>query len=70
MAEAIGRVPVGHDEDHHTAFNRALKEALKNMDGKFESGKRHTVDVHQQLEVDVNSPGIVGFLQVTLKTSS
>ena len=70
MAEAIGRVPVAHGEDHHAAFNKALEQALKDMDGKFESGKTHTVDVRQRLEVDVNSPGIIGFLQVSLTTSS
>ena len=68
MAQATGRVPMTPGEDHHAGFNKALAQALKNMDGKFEPGT-HTVDVRQQLEVDVHSPGSIGFIRVTLTTS-
>jgi len=68
MAQATGRVPMTPGDDHHHAFNKALEHALKDMEGKFESGT-HIVHVHQQLEVDVNSPGSVGFVVVTLTTS-
>lgn len=67
MAKATGRVPMAPGDDHHTAFNKALEQALKDMEGNFEPGT-HTVDVRQQLEIDVRSPGIVGFVQVTLTT--
>jgi hypothetical protein len=66
-ARATGRAPMG-EGDHHTAFNAALKEALKDMDGKFEPGS-HKVSVTQELEVDVNSPGIVGWVKVILTPS-
>jgi hypothetical protein len=56
------------DDQHHAAFNKALQEALKDMDGKFPPGN-HTVQVHQHLEVDVNSPGIVGWVKVTLTST-
>jgi hypothetical protein len=68
MAQATGRVPLTPGEDHHTAFNNALQQALTNMDGNFEPGP-HTVDVRQQLEVDVHSPGRIGWIVVTLTTS-
>jgi hypothetical protein len=68
MAEATGRVPMTPGEDHHLAFNKALEQALKNMDGNFEPGA-HTVDVRQQLEIDVHSPGNIGFIRITLTTS-
>ncbi len=68
MAEATGRVPMTPGEDHHTGFNKALEQALKNMDGNFKPGT-HTVDVRQQLEIDVHSPGSIGFYQVTVTTT-
>jgi hypothetical protein len=68
MAEATGSAPMAPgDDQHHAAFNKALTEALKDMDGKFPPGK-HTVEVHQRLEVDVHSPGIVGLVTVTLRS--
>ena len=65
MAQATGRVPMAPGDDHHTAFNKALEQALKNMDGNFPPGT-HTVAVQQHLEIEVHSPGIVGWVQVTL----
>lgn len=68
MAQATGTVErIG--QDHHVGFNEALEKALHEMDGKFAKGK-HTVDVRFQLvEVEVASPGSVGFYQVTVTTS-
>ena len=68
MAQATGRVPMTPGEDHHAGFNKALAQALQNMDGEFEPGT-HTVEVRQQLEIDVHSPGSVGFYKVTITTS-
>jgi hypothetical protein len=68
MAQATGRVPVTPGEDHHVGFNKALHHALQQMDGNFGQGT-HTVDVHHQLEVDVNSPGSIGFYKVTITSA-
>jgi hypothetical protein len=69
MAQATGRAAMAPGDDHHVAFNNALDQALQDMDGKFEPGT-HTVDVHQQLEIDVHSPGVVGWVKVTLTTTT
>lgn len=68
MAQTTARVPITPGEDHHAGFNKALTQALQRMDADFGPGT-HTVDVHFQLEVEVQSPGNVGFYQVTVTTS-
>jgi hypothetical protein len=69
MATATGRAPRDPDGDHHKGWSKALEDALKNMDGEFEHG-RHDVEVKFHLTgVEVNSPGTVGFYQVTITTS-
>lgn len=68
MAQATGKVPITPGDDHHAGFNKALTQALHDMDGKFDPGQ-HTVDVRYQLVVDVNSPGSIGFYQVTVTSS-
>lgn len=65
MAETTARVPITPGEEHHVGFNKALKQALHQMDEDFGPGT-HQVDVHFQLEVDVHSPGNIGFYQVKL----
>jgi hypothetical protein len=67
MPSTTGRVPMTAGEDHHHGFNKALEQALKQMGDDFEPGT-HTVQVHHQLEVDVKSPGAVGFYSVRLST--
>jgi hypothetical protein len=69
MATATGRAPRDPNGEHHQGWSKALDDALKKMDGEFEKG-RHTVEVKFHLvDVEVNSPGNVGFYQVTLTTS-
>ncbi len=68
MARTTARVPIAEGEDHHAGFNKALTQALKQMDHDFGPGPHH-VDVHFQLEVEVKSPGSIGFYQVTVTTS-
>jgi hypothetical protein len=68
MAKTTARVPMTPGDDHHMGFNKALGQALEQMDGDFDKGT-HTVDVHFQLEVGVQSPGSIGFYQVTITKS-
>jgi len=69
MATATGRAPRDPNGDHHRGFSEALDDALHKMDGAFEKGT-HTVEVKFHLvDVEVNSPGSVGFYQVTVMTT-
>jgi hypothetical protein len=68
MAKTTARVPMTPGEEHHAGFNKALEQALKQMEADFGAGT-HTVDVLHQLEVEVKSPGSIGFYQVTLTKS-
>jgi hypothetical protein len=68
MAQTTARVPITPGEEHHAGFNKALEQALRQMEADFGPGT-HTVDVHHQLEVEVRSPGSIGFYQVTVTTS-
>lgn len=57
-------------QDHHVGFNEALQDALDKMDQEFPKGTKHNVEVTLQLlDVEVKSPGNVGFYQVTVTTS-
>jgi hypothetical protein len=69
MATATGRAPQDPNGEHHKGWSKALDEALDQMDGNFEKG-RHTVEVKFHLvDVEVNSPGSIGFYQVTVTAS-
>ncbi|HLX33562.1 MAG TPA: hypothetical protein VKR79_12485 [Gaiellaceae bacterium] len=65
MAQTTAKVPFTPGEDHHVGFNKALAQALKQMDADFGPGP-HTVDVQFQLEAEVHSPGTIGFYKITL----
>jgi hypothetical protein len=65
MAQTIARVPVTPGEPHHVGFDKALDRALNEMQNNFDEG-RHDVQVTYELEVDVQSPGNIGFYKVTL----
>ena len=66
MATATGQAPRDPNGNHHEGWSKALDEALKNMEGTFEKGT-HTVEVKFHLvDVEVNSPGTIGFYQVTI----
>ena len=68
MAESKGRHPMTPGEDHHVGFNKALQQALDKMGDDWEKGgAKHTCKVTLELdEVTVNSPGSIGFYQVTI----
>jgi len=69
MATATGRAPRNPNGDHHKGWSDALEDALQKMDGSFEKGK-HTVEVKFHLvDVEVASPGSIGFYQVTVFTA-
>jgi len=69
MATAVGHAPRDPHGNHHDGFSKALDAALQNMENTFEKGK-HTVEVKFHLvDVEVNSPGVVGLYQVTVMTS-
>lgn len=65
MAQTTARIPITPGEDHHVGFNKALDQALNQMDADFGPGT-HQVDVSFHLEVDVQSPGSIGFYTVKL----
>jgi hypothetical protein len=69
MATATGRAPRDPQGEHHHGWSKALDDALNKMDGEFEKGT-HTVEVKFHLvDVEVNSPGSIGYYQVTITTS-
>ena len=66
MPQTTGSAPMVHGQPHHVGFNNALDEALKKMSVAAWAKGPHDVEVSFQLEVDVQSPGKVGFYKVTL----
>ena len=65
MAITTATVPRTPGESHHTGWDKALEQALDQMSNDFPAGN-HTVEVHFHLDVDVSSPGNIGFYKVTL----
>ena len=65
MAKTIAKVLRDPNEPHHVGFDKALQLALDEMGNNFATG-HHDVVVTFELEVDVNSPGNVGWYKVTL----
>ena len=63
------KIPMTPGEDHHVGFNKALTEALKGIHKDFPLGK-YDVNVQFQAEVDVHSPGSIGFYRVTITTTT
>ena len=66
MPQSHGSAPIAPNQSHHAGFDKALQDALDRMSPPTWSQGPHTVEVTFQLDVEVKSPGKVGFYRVTL----
>jgi hypothetical protein len=66
MPQETGRAAMTH-QGHAKGFEDALEDALQKMNSpKWKEGRHENVEVTFQLDLEVKSPGHVGFYKVTV----